>query len=547
MKPRNLSLATLCLTGMLACTDNRQVDEPVFADRSQRANADEDAEGEADDVQATMAGEAPADSAAPEQQLYAEPAVNWNTERYAHIEENGFKNAAATPLSTFSIDVDTAAYSLIRRHLNEGHLPPGGAVRIEEMLNYFDYKYESPKDNRPFAVHTVVSTAPWNDRNRIVRVGIKGRDFTQEKRPNANLVFLIDVSGSMMDENKLPLLKRSMNKLVGQLGADDSVAIVVYAGASGVVLKPTSDKKQIIEAFDNLQAGGGTNGSEGIKLAYQLAAKNFQQHNINRVILATDGDFNVGVTSESELVSLIEEKAQSGIFLSVLGFGSGNYNDSSMEKLADKGNGNYAYIDTIDEATKVLVKNLSGTLVTIAKDVKIQIEFNPETVASYRLIGYENRALAAEDFNDDKKDAGEIGAGHTVTALYEVVPASEKSAPSVDDLRYQNNETTKSAVKSNELLTVKVRYKTPDGNTSMLLTSHVSTALTSLDDADDDFRFATAVAGFGMKLAKSKFSEKLNYADIVALGRSGLGLDDDGYRAEFLSLVRKAEKIDVQH
>jgi len=468
-------------------------------------------------------------------------------DRFRQMAENGFKDPRADPLSTFSIDVDTASYSLVRRFLNEGRLPPTASVRVEEMLNYFDYAYEGPKNGaHPFAVHTAVTEAPWDSGNRLVRVGIKGLEVPIEEAPSANLVFLIDVSGSMEGPDRLELLKKSFVPFVEKLRRQDSVGIVVYAGASGVVLRPTNDKEAILDALDALHAGGSTNGGAGIEAAYGLAKDAFKQGGINRVILATDGDFNVGVTSDGALVALVEKKAKDGIFLSVLGFGIGNYNDAMMEQIADRGNGNYAYVDSLEEAHKILVRQMSGTIITIAKDVKIQVEFNPAKVESYRLIGYENRALAAEDFNDDKKDAGDVGAGHTVTALYEVVPKGKRT---VDALRYQTNGKTQRTQRDDgdELLTVKVRYKQPEGTKSQLLTKHVSERVTPLADAGADFRFAAAVAGFGLKLRGSKEGQTLNYREIIDLAKSGLGDDQDGVRAELLGLVRKAERLTVHH
>jgi Ca-activated chloride channel family protein len=538
-KPARILLSLLIVTG---CTPHRQVkestSEPGYTHEYDYAAADEEMDA---------ADMAEGGFAMPEPVMPPQDQPAFNTERYSHIEEQNFMNARATPLSTFSIDVDTAGYSLVRRHLTNGSMPPAGAVRIEEMLNYFDYTYEGPKDGTPFAIHTAVAVSPWNSDSRLVRIGIKGREMPVSDRPDATLIFLIDVSGSMEDPNKLPLLRQSLSMLTKQLGENDDVGIVVYAGASGVVLEPTSDRSRILAALERLQAGGSTNGGAGIELAYKLAKQHFKKSGINRVILATDGDFNVGQTSESDLVTLIEEKAASGIFLSVLGFGDGNYNDATMEKIADKGNGNYAYIDTIDEAQKVLVKQMSGTLVTIASDVKIQVEFNPELVSSYRLIGYENRALAAEDFNDDKKDAGEIGAGHTVTALYEVIPAGRQGGRSVDPLRYQKKSSSKKSSTKDELLTVKVRYKQPGAAKSELLTRHVANQVSSVAETDADFRFAAAVAGFGMKLRGSKHAGRLGYTDLIKLAKSGLGSDDDGFRAEFLGLVRKAERLSINH
>ena len=552
-----LMMTLVAALGAKACTDDRrQVDEPVKTAKTFVMPGDDAAQSEEADVESKtsvaldaaddMASEA-ADTDMGGGPLAAAPASSappaWNTERYRRLEEQSYRDAKATPLSTFSIDVDTAGYSIVRRFLTNGQLPPQGAVRIEEMLNYFDYKYPAPSGDHPFAIHTAAAVAPWDDSRRLVRIGIKGQEIAPAETPRANLIFLIDVSGSMEDEAKLPLLRRAFKLLVDRLRDDDKVGIVVYAGSSGVVLEPTSDKQRILEALDRLSAGGSTNGAQGIEAAYKLAAANFAKEGINRVILATDGDFNVGVTSESDLVSLIETKAKSGIFLSVIGFGDGNYNDSAMEQLADKGNGNYAYIDTLDEARKVLVQQMAGTLVTIAKDVKIQVEFNPALVASYRLIGYENRALADEDFNDDQKDAGEIGAGHTVTALYEVVPrgAASKDAPKVDALRYQKRDATGDG--ADELLTVKVRYKRPDGTKSQLITQTLRDSPKTLDQSDPDFRFAAAVAAFGMKIRDSRFAPKVDFGDVLRLAKSGLADDADGVRAEFLSLVRKAESL----
>ena len=381
---------------------------------------------------------------------------DFNTARYGNIEENPFLAAASNPLSTFSIDVDTASYSNVRRFIENGSLPPKDAVRIEEMINYFSYDYPQPNDNLPFSVNLDAASCPWAPAHRLVRIGLKGREMPNEKRPASNLVFLLDVSGSMMPANRLPLVKQAMRLLVEKLGENDRVAIVVYSGASGLALPSTTGdhKEQILSALENLEAGGSTNGAQGIDLAYQTAAEHFIKGGVNRVILATDGDFNVGTTSEGDLIRLIQEKAKGGVFLSVLGVGDDNLNDSMMQKLADKGNGNYAYLDSLEEARKVLVQQINGTLVTIAKDVKIQVEFNPARVASYRLIGYEKRILRKEDFNNDKIDAGEIGAGHTVTALYEVVPAGAEpnpaaSVPPVDPLKYQPTDTCRRVVRQN--------------------------------------------------------------------------------------------------
>jgi Ca-activated chloride channel family protein len=472
--------------------------------------------------------------------------VYHNTESYDHLPENPFLDARRNPLSTFSIDVDTASYSNVRRFLRMGELPPAGAVRIEEMINYFPYDYPRPAGNEPFAVDVEVADAPWNPNHRLVRVGIGGMELSERNRPAGNLVFLLDVSGSMQAPNKLPLLKSAMKMLVDNLGADDRVSIVVYAGAAGLALPstPAGDRVAILEAIDALEAGGSTAGGAGIRLAYSVARDNRIDGGINRVILCTDGDFNVGVSSESELVRLIEGEAADGIFLTVLGFGMGNYKDSGLEKLADEGNGNYAYIDTRHEARKVLVEQAGGTLVTIAKDVKIQVEFNPALVQAYRLVGYENRVLRAQDFNDDTKDAGEIGAGHTVTALYEIVPPGvEIDLPDVDDLKYQDVPAVSGDADGAELLTLKVRYKAPDGDTSRLLSFPVEDDGLSIAAASDDFRFAAAVAGFGMALRRSEHLNGWKLGGVVELAREGLGADSHGYRAEFVELVEEARTL----
>lgn len=468
-----------------------------------------------------------------------------NTEAYDHISENEFIAVADDPRSTFSIDVDTASYSNMRRFINDGALPPADAVRIEELVNYFSYDYEAPIGADPFSMNSEVSACPWNDDNLLVSVGLQGKVIDQSEVPARNLVFLLDVSGSMNNHDKLPLLKRGLGLLVDNLRANDKVSIVVYAGASGVVLEPTSSKAKILDALERLSAGGSTNGGEGIELAYRLAKKNFVEGGINRVILATDGDFNVGATSRGELMRLIETKRKSGVFLSVLGFGTGNVKDATMEQLADKGNGNYAYIDSIMEAKKVLVTEAGATLVTIAKDVKIQVEFNPKEVQTYRLVGYENRKLAHSDFNDDKKDAGEIGAGHSVTALYEVVPAGGKAGKAglVDKLKYQDDTKPSSAADSGELMTVKIRYKQPTGKKSKLLSFPLSGDDRSLRNTTKDYRFAAAVAEFGMLLRNSKHKGDANYNEVLKLARGALGKDPHGHRQEFVKLVKQASAI----
>lgn len=466
-------------------------------------------------------------------------------ERYAEITENPFLETARAPLSTFSIDVDTASYSNVRRMLNEGKLPPKDAVRIEELINYFEYDYPQPENNLPFSVNTDVASCPWNERHKIVQIGLQGKKVSLDNVPPSNLVFLIDVSGSMAPADRLPLLKQGLKTLVNQLSDKDRVAIVVYAGASGLALPSTSadDKARIIEALDNLEAGGSTNGGQGIRLAYQVAQDNYINGGNNRVILATDGDFNVGLTGDDELVSMIEAKRKSNIFLSVLGFGTGNLNDSMMEKLADKGNGNYTYIDSSDEARKALGQQVAGTLYTIAKDVKIQVEFNPAKVAGYRLIGYENRLLADKDFNDDRKDAGEIGAGHTVTALYEIVPAGQKvENPGVDELRYSRVEPSETRFDA-ELLTVKLRYKEPDGNDSKLLTIGVLDQNTAFENASENLRFASSVAAFGMILRDSYYKGSANFGSVLQMANSARGSDLKNYRSEFVELAEKARQM----
>ena len=473
-----------------------------------------------------------------------QPSAEWNREAYAHIDENEFRRVADHPLSTFSIDVDTASYANVRRLIGDGYKPPAGAIRVEEMINYFNYAYAPPPADTaaPFAVHAAVAGCPCNDAHRLARIALKGKEIHRDERVNSNLVFLLDVSGSMNSRDKLGLVKRSMKMLVKNLSKRDRVAIVVYAGAAGRVLDstPGDQKRKITKALDRLSAGGSTHGAAGIRLAYRTARDNFIEDGVNRVIICTDGDFNVGVTSESELVKLIRQSAKDGVFLSVLGFGTGNYQDSRMELLADKGNGNYAYIDTIGEARKVLVEQMSGTLVAIAKDVKIQVEFNPAKVGAYRLIGYENRLLNKEDFNDDAKDAGEIGAGHTVTALYEIIPPG---AGTVDPLKYQKPAGGEGVAASDEMFTVKVRYKQPDGDESKLIVHAVTDEGDSIAKADSDFRFAAAVASFGMILRDSKYSGGFTLNDAIRLARKARGKDDGGYRSEMIKLMKDARSL----
>ena len=471
------------------------------------------------------------------------PAPNRNTENYSTVHENGFKDAKINPLSTFSIDVDNASYSNVRRYINNGELPPRDAVRVEEMINYFNYDYPEPKGEQPFSVTTELGNCPWNEDHYLLHVGLKGVEIDKNEIPSSNLVFLIDVSGSMTNENKLPLLKRAFKLLVNELRPKDRVSIVVYAGAAGKVLDstPGDHKQKILQALENLSAGGSTAGGEGLKLAYKIARANFIEDGNNRIILATDGDFNVGVSSTSEMERLVEEERKSGIFMSVLGFGTGNIKDDKMEVIADKGNGNYSYIDNLQEARKVFISEFGGTLFTIAKDVKFQLEFNPKVVKSYRLVGYENRLLNDEDFNDDKKDAGEMGAGHTVTALYEIITAdSENDSPSVDPLKYQESKSVL-AKYNDEILTVKLRYKDPKGENSKLLEQAVQNK--PVKNTSDNFRFSAAAASFGMLLRHSEFKGNTTTGSIIQLAQNSKGKDENGYRSEFIQLVKTVNDL----
>lgn len=470
-----------------------------------------------------------------------------NTESYSPIDENGFRNPTINPLSTFSVDVDAASYSNVRRFILNGQKPPADAVRVEEMINYFDYDYPNPSDEHPFSITTEFGDCPWNKETRLIHIGLQGKRIDTEDLPASNLVFLLDVSGSMNQANKLPLLIKSFQLLVNELGEKDRIAIVVYAGAAGVVLESTSadQKTKILESLESLRAGGSTAGGEGIILAYKVAQDNFIKGGNNRIILATDGDFNVGMSSDGEMKKLIEEKRESGIFLTCLGFGMGNYKDSKLETLADAGNGNYAYIDNILEAKKVLVTEIGATLLTLAKDVKIQVEFNPNVVESYRLVGYENRLLNEEDFNDDKKDAGEIGAGHSVTALYEVVLRGSKAdtlRPDIDDLRYQNIDPNNAAYGS-EILTVKFRYKEPDGDVSKLIEKNMKNKQDSWKNLSYDFKFSACVASFAMLLRDSKFKGTATFDTVLELAKESKGADLNGYRAEFIRIVELAKSI----
>ena len=470
---------------------------------------------------------------------------DFNTEEYSKINDNEFKESLKDPLSTMSIDVDKASYSNMRRFVSKGSLPPADAVRVEEFINYFSYSYPQPKGEVPFSITTEYTQCAWNKKHHIIHIGIQGKEIQATSMPANNLVFLIDVSGSMMTPNKLPLLKSGLSLLVDQLRPIDKVSLVVYAGAAGIVLEPTTgDKKnEIMEALEKLQAGGSTAGGAGIALAYKTAKENYIKDGNNRVILCTDGDFNVGASSDGELVSMIEKKREEGTFLTVLGFGTGNYKDSKMEQLADKGDGNYAYIDNILEAKKVLVKEMGGTLLTIAKDVKIQIEFNPAKVKGYRLVGYENRLLNKEDFNNDKKDAGELGAGHTVTAIYEIIPAdSDELLASVDPLKYQAN-AIKPKSSSSEIMTIKFRYKEPKESTSKLITEIVNDRIAPFKSTSENCKFSSAVAEFGMILRDSKFKGESDFKTVLALAKESKGKDEDGYRAEFIRLVEMAELL----
>jgi Ca-activated chloride channel family protein len=470
--------------------------------------------------------------------VYNPPVADFNTEGYSAIHENGFKSPIRQPLSTFSIDVDAASYSNVRRFINEGQKPVPDAVRIEEMINYFDYEYPQPKNGHPFSIIYELGECPWNSENKLLHIGLQGEKMSNNEVPASNLVFLLDVSGSMNSPNKLPLLIKAMKLLVGQLRNEDRVAIVVYAGSSGLVLPSTSgnQKERIIAALERLTAGGSTAGSAGLKLAYQVAEENFIEEGNNRIILATDGDFNVGPSSNAEMERMIESYRNKGIYISVAGFGMGNYKDDKMEIIADKGNGNYSYIDNLMEAKKVFINEFSSTLYTIAKDVKIQIEFNPAYVKEYRLVGYENRLLNEEDFDNDKKDAGELGAGHTVTALYEIVPVS-RQGDYVRRLQYQQSEILPGVIENKELATIKFRYKKPDSDKSNLMTETIPNVHKPIGQTSENFRFSAAVAGFGMLLRNSEFKGSMDYITVLSLAKASRGIDADGYRAEFIRLV----------
>lgn len=478
---------------------------------------------------------------------YEHKDLAYNTEEYDAITENGFLTATENPLSTFSIDVDAASYSNVRRYINQGLLPPAGAVRIEEMINYFRYDYPKTSGSKhPFSVHTELGAAPWNPDHQLAMIHLQATAIETAQLPASNLVFLIDVSGSMMEYNKLPLVKQSLFLLTDQLREKDRVAIVVYAGGAGLVLPSTngSNKQAIRDAIDRLVAGGSTAGGAGIKLAYTVAREHFVTGGNNRVILCTDGDFNVGASSDADMEHLIEQERKSRVYLTVLGYGMGNYKDSKMQKLADKGNGHHAYIDNLLEAKKVLVQEFGGTLFTVAKDVKLQVEFNPQTVQAYRLIGYENHMLNKEDFNDDLKDAGELGSGHTVTALYEIIPVgvNSKFIKTIDPLKYQGNNKKETSHYSNELFTVKFRYKQPDSETSQLAEQLVLQN-SNRSENSIDFRFASAVAEFGLLLSDSKFKQSASFGKLLERAEASLGKDTEGYRKEFLQLVQKAGQL----
>ena len=495
---------------------------------------------------------------------------DWNTEGYTTIHENGFKDVLHNPLSTFSIDVDRASYSNVRRFINMGQKPPIDAVRIEEMINYFSYDYPQPEGDHPFTVTTGFSTCPWNSNHQLLHIGLQGKAIEKENLPPSNLVFLIDVSGSMNSHNKLPLLKSSFRLLVNEMRPEDRVAMVVYAGAAGVVLEstPGSEKEKILSALNKLQAGGSTAGGAGLQLAYKIAEQNLLKEGNNRIILATDGDFNIGQSSDAEMERLIEKEREKGIFITVLGFGMGNYKDSKMETIADKGNGNYGYIDNVQEANKMLVSEFGGTLFTIAKDVKFQLEFNPVHVKGYRLVGYENRLLNDEDFNDDTRDAGEMGAGHTVTALYEIIPAgAEENVVDIDPLKYhsigkeevsrgnragqsvkkreeiEDHARGKSGDYSDELLTIKLRYKQPDGEKSMFYEQPVAARIEAFEETSDNVRFAAAVAMYGMILRESEYLKQGSIEDALQLAQKARGADDEGYRGEFIKMVHTSASL----
>lgn len=480
----------------------------------------------------------------------AQPIFDYNTEDYSSIHENGFKSALSAPLSTFSIDVDRAAYSNVRRFLNMGQLPPKDAVRVEEMINYFQYNYNEPTDGTPFNMVSEFTTCPWNENHQLVLIGLQSRKIETNNLPPSNLVFLIDVSGSMQAPNKLPLVQSSLKMLVNNLRPQDKVAIVVYAGSAGLVLESTSgsNKHKITDAIDGLKAGGSTAGGEGLKLAYKVASENFIKEGNNRIIIATDGDFNVGQTSDAEMERLVTKQRDHNIYLSVLGYGIGNLKDNKLETIADKGNGNYAYIDNSQEAQKVLIEEFGGTLFTVAKDVKIQIEFNPSQVKAYRLIGYENRILQNEDFNNDKKDAGELGAGQQVTVLYEIIPSSSnEEIVSTDELKYQKTKAPDKHAFSKEILTIKIRYKNPDSTESLLHTEVIDKSCQPINKASNNIMLAAAVAEFGMILRDSEYKAQATMASAVKLINDLNTTDNYGYRGELIRLMNVAESLGISN
>ncbi|MCP4151025.1 MAG: DUF3520 domain-containing protein [bacterium] len=470
-----------------------------------------------------------------------------NTEEYDRLKENAFKDAKQNPLSTFSIDVDNASYSNIRRFINKNQLPPKDSVRIEEMINYFTYDYPQPKGRTPFSITTEVSKCPWNYQHKLVHIGLQGKRLDYDELRPSNLIFLVDSSGSMQSRNKLPLLKKSLGMLLDGLDDKDKVSIVAYAGSAGLVLPstPASRKNVILRAIDQLSAGGSTAGGAGIQLAYKVAKENFIKNGNNRVILCTDGDFNVGVSSTGSLVRYIENKRKDDVYLTICGFGMGNYKDGRMEQISNAGNGNYFYIDTAHEARKVFVKEMRANMFAIAKDVKIQVEFNPAHVKAYRLVGYENRVMANEDFADDKKDAGELGAGHTVTALYEIIASgSSEKVRKTAELRYQQSRVRPGASESAELMTVKLRYKFPKESKSRLIESPLIDRTITLANTSNNFRFSSAVAGFGMLLKNSKYKGDINYSDMILLAKHSKGKDIEGYRTELVRMMETCDLID---
>ncbi|MEE9493828.1 MAG: VWA domain-containing protein [Gammaproteobacteria bacterium] len=554
----SLSLSVLAISLLLqsGCTSNQSVSDKAASTHqtSQPAQLEESV------MQDTAVSAAPVTRAfaAKDRPMMAEqhygifpsdyPVVEESREQYASYSDNPVRRAAEFPVSTFSIDVDTGSYSNIRRFLNQGSLPNEDAVRVEEMINYFSYQYPQPKNNtQPFSISTEVGPTPWNSDTQLLHIGIQGVDVAATQLPEANLVFLIDISGSMQAKNKLPLLKSALKMLAKQMDETDKISLVVYAGETGIALKPTQgkDRRKILRAINKLSASGSTNGAAGIELAYDMAEEGFIEGGINRVILATDGDFNVGLASVEALKKLIREKRTSGVSLTTLGFGSGNYNDHLMEQLADEGNGNYAYIDTLNEARKVLVDERASTLHTIARDVKIQIEFNPEVVAEYRLLGYENRQLKREDFNNDKVDAGDIGAGHTVTALYEVT-LKNSHGQRIEPLRYQPTETqTKPAKHHQELALLRLRYKPAETEKSELIEQTIdkNSIVKDIDKTSENYRFSASVAAFGQTLRQGKYLQSFSMDDVLSLAQSARGKDESGYRAEFIQLLKLAQTL----